>query len=239
MSNDHIPSHPPHTFGSWPASPQPGPPGQPPMNHGIPGPPGAPPYGYGAPQPGWGQQHYAPAAPGYGPGYGPGYAHGYGYNYDPDVVQLAAGPVRLASQGVRLGARIVDGIVLIAGLMLVYGVFALPFLLGIVDGGDTASHLTLAVMLTALVIGFLTYEPLSLWRYGCTLGKRMCGLRVCRDDGNRVTLGAAFARFVFPLVLAIVPFGGLFNVLWCTWDKPYRQCLHDKVASTVVITVKH
>jgi hypothetical protein len=28
----------------------------------------------------------------------------------------------------------------------------------------------------------------------------------------------------------------LFNVLYCTWDQPYRQCLHDKAARTVVVS---
>ena len=27
----------------------------------------------------------------------------------------------------------------------------------------------------------------------------------------------------------------LVNVLNCTWDKPYQQCIHDKVAQTVVV----
>jgi hypothetical protein len=30
---------------------------------------------------------------------------------------------------------------------------------------------------------------------------------------------------------------GLLDPLWCLWDKPYRQCLHDKPAKTVVVKV--
>jgi hypothetical protein len=28
----------------------------------------------------------------------------------------------------------------------------------------------------------------------------------------------------------------LINVLWCTWDDPYHQCIHDKAAKTVVVS---
>lgn len=28
----------------------------------------------------------------------------------------------------------------------------------------------------------------------------------------------------------------LVEVLWCTWDKPYQQCLHNKVGATVVVS---
>jgi uncharacterized RDD family membrane protein YckC len=46
------------------------------------------------------------------------------------------------------------------------------------------------------------------------------------------------AVFALPGILSAVCVGALFwllNVLWCTWDQPYRQCLHDKAAKTVVV----
>ncbi|WP_338320576.1 hypothetical protein [Streptomyces lonarensis] len=31
---------------------------------------------------------------------------------------------------------------------------------------------------------------------------------------------------------------GLLNVVWCLWDRPWRQCWHDKVAGTFVAAVR-
>lgn len=41
------------------------------------------------------------------------------------------------------------------------------------------------------------------------------------------------AVVTFPM--AVVPFLSTLNVLWCCWDQPNRQCLHDKVVSSVVV----
>ena len=40
-----------------------------------------------------------------------------------------------------------------------------------------------------------------------------------------------------PSSAVIVPFFNWIDGLWQLWDKPYQQCLHDKVAQTVVIKV--
>jgi hypothetical protein len=45
----------------------------------------------------------------------------------------------------------------------------------------------------------------------------------------------SLGRFLIQLVLRAVPFGGLLDALWPLWDRPLHQCLHDKVASTVVV----
>jgi uncharacterized RDD family membrane protein YckC len=42
--------------------------------------------------------------------------------------------------------------------------------------------------------------------------------------------GRAAAYFGFNLVSVL----GLLDVIWCLWDEE-RQCLHDKVASTLVV----
>ena len=39
------------------------------------------------------------------------------------------------------------------------------------------------------------------------------------------------------IVGAVVPFLSWLDGLWQLWDKPYQQCLHDKVAQTVVVKV--
>ena len=58
-------------------------------------------------------------------------------------------------------------------------------------------------------------------------------------DRGPVTGGAAAKRAAVyglaPQVPLIGSLFGLLNSLWLLWDKPNRQCLHDKVAGTVVV----
>ena len=43
-------------------------------------------------------------------------------------------------------------------------------------------------------------------------------------------------RFLISDVAALfVPFLNWLDGLWQLWDQPYRQCLHDKFAQTVVV----
>ena len=52
---------------------------------------------------------------------------------------------------------------------------------------------------------------------------------------DRGRMWLAFFALVMFVVGAFVPFFNLIDVLWLLWDKPYRQCLHDKFAKTVVV----
>jgi hypothetical protein len=75
---------------------------------------------------------------------------------------------------------------------------------------------------------FITF--LVLWR-GQTPGKRMLGIRVVHVNGRPITWWTAFERFHGYAASMIT---GLIGFLQILWD-PNRQCLHDRVAETVVI----
>lgn len=66
---------------------------------------------------------------------------------------------------------------------------------------------------------------------GQTPGKRLMGLRVVRDTGEALTLGAAFLRWV-GYIISFVPF--FMGFLWAGADRR-KQGWHDKIAGTVVI----
>src|SRR5579875_2935169 len=72
--------------------------------------------------------------------------------------------------------------------------------------------------------------------WGTTIGKRCLGLWVARLDGSgRAGPGAALARAaVFVLAGWAVALFFLADNLWLVWDGR-RQCLHDKIARTIVI----
>jgi uncharacterized RDD family membrane protein YckC len=80
-----------------------------------------------------------------------------------------------------------------------------------------------------------TVELLVHWN-GQTLGKRIMRIRVVSiQPGMPLTRSTAAKRFLVTAAGAIVPVLPLLDGLWQLWDKPFRQCLHDKAAETVVV----
>jgi uncharacterized RDD family membrane protein YckC len=103
---------------------------------------------------------------------------------------------------------------------------------------ERATNLLYAIVLIATALWFAYEVPATAWR-GQTLGKRLFEIRVVRYDGNPLGFGLSFARW-FIMALPNVALGWLApfqvaDVLWCTWDRPLRQCLHDKRARGVVV----
>lgn len=132
----------------------------------------------------------------------------------------------LADLGARLGARVLDVVFWFIG----YFVPAIPITRWIDAGGGTTAQTVLLVWLTA---SLTLYFPLCVARFGSTLGKRICGVRVVRrETGLPVGFGRALGREFFWLVTTVLPVP---NALWCCWDKPFKQCLQDKVADTMVV----
>ncbi|MFF3318167.1 RDD family protein [Streptomyces sp. NPDC003035] len=160
--------------------------------------------------------------------------------------QAAARPAGL---GKRLVARLVDTLVLGA---LVGGV-SFPFVTQALDhidakieaakqsgttvqvwllDGTTSLHFGIALA-ALLVLGAL-YEALPTAKWGRTLGKKLCGLQVRDIEAHEPpTFGAALRRWLVYTVLGFLVVGVL-NVLWCLFDRPWRQCWHDKAAHTFV-----
>jgi uncharacterized RDD family membrane protein YckC len=136
---------------------------------------------------------------------------------------------QLAGLGARLGARLLDVIIWYA----VYFISAMPVMMWIDAGGGGTARTVLFAWLAA---SFVLYFPFATWKFGSTLGKRVCGVRIVRlETAQRVGFVRALGRELFWLFAFIVPVLSLLNPLWCCWDKPYRQCLHDKTADTMAV----
>ncbi|KUJ64069.1 hypothetical protein ACZ90_62395 [Streptomyces albus subsp. albus] len=130
----------------------------------------------------------------------------------------------LGGFGARLAARALDT-----------GVLAAAMLLGFVLT-DYAGAFSPVLVVAVVVIG---YEPVLTAVYGATPGKWLCGLRVVRRvDGGPLSFGRALWRWTCLLVCCAVPVLWIVNCLRCAFDRPYRQCLHDKASDTVVGRVR-
>jgi uncharacterized RDD family membrane protein YckC len=207
-----------------------------------------PPSGYGVPpQAGYG---YPAAQPGY-PAY-PGQQ--LGYPAQPGWPQAEVGPngEPLAEQFSRLGARVIDGLILGGITMIIFVPLFVVIVVattseievapdGTVTGGGPSFALMLLVylgMFVFIIAAQFLYEVQFAKRTGQTIGKRMLKIRVVPTAPHQpITAGHLAKRWLVTGPGGMIPGLGLINALWCLWDKPYRQCLHDKFADTVVVKV--
>ncbi|MBO1418087.1 RDD family protein [Streptomyces sp. FH025] len=131
----------------------------------------------------------------------------------------------------RIVARLIDYV-----LMQIVGVVIVgPFTdLSTRNGSTEAFWLGCAI--------YLVYEALMLSRDGQTLGKKAMKIRVAMlVDGSKPTQSAAWTRaavFILPAVVCCAALWWLVDGLFGVFDKPYRQCIHDKAAKTVVVTTE-
>jgi uncharacterized RDD family membrane protein YckC len=152
-----------------------------------------------------------------------------------DIVDPHA-PTVTADRGTRLGATILDSI-FFAGLVYVPFVVAAIFAgLGRQAGNENASAI-FAVAGVVAFAGFIVWCWLTI-KYvrgnGQSIAKKLLGIKVVRTDGSPAALGRIFwlRNFVNGLI-SIVPLYGLIDSLFIFGES--RQCLHDKIADTIVI----
>ncbi|MEU6553169.1 RDD family protein [Streptomyces sp. NPDC046915] len=159
-----------------------------------------------------------------------GHLHGYAAPYQASYNAGIGAPPGLADLGARLGARVLDLVFWFVGYTATGGLWLSMWIDA--GGGTTAQTLLVAWILASGTL----YFPFAIWRFGSTLGKRICKVRVVhRITGRRLGFWRALGREVFWPVSCFIPVLGLLNSLWCVWDKPFQQCLHDKVADTMAV----
>jgi len=158
----------------------------------------------------------------------------------------------LAPLGDRLLARLVDLVVLLGLNVVVNGWFFWQYLREVwpaataaaatgsfvTQVSERAENLQLAMGLISVAL-WLAYEVPDTASSGQTLGKRLLGIRVVPLDKRPLGFFRSLRRWSIPGVSMLFPILGvpllLLDSLWCTWDKPYKQCLHDRSARTAVV----
>jgi uncharacterized RDD family membrane protein YckC len=137
--------------------------------------------------------------------------------------------VDIAELGSRVGAAVIDALILGAVLLaiqILVGVAGLLGLLGLAGGLPAALYVAFILL---LVFGYHPFFE-EIWN-GRTPGKRAFGLRVIQTDGQPIGLGPVLLRNLLrPLDIAVVAIG-LFLILFTR----RRQRLGDLVAGTIVV----
>jgi uncharacterized RDD family membrane protein YckC len=151
------------------------------------------------------------------------------------------GPV-LAERGTRLGAVLLDGFVVGLVIYLPMMVTAMPTIMRSVVARQplvwTAAMLGGIAMSLLLAVISIVVTCVLVARNGQTIGKKLLGIKVVRSDGSKASLGRIFwLRNVVNAIPSMVPIVGLGYTLvdqLLIFGEP-RQCLHDKIADTIVV----
>jgi uncharacterized RDD family membrane protein YckC len=155
---------------------------------------------------------------------------------------IASGQYQLAGWWSRVGAFLIDGLIITVGALIILAIFGGIFSAGFFASDETgvvALVVGLMLAFVAIAIVSLIYAPLMMDRTnGKTLGRMAMGIRVVRANGQPMTFGFAMLREVAVKALLFGFAGsitfGLANIadyLWPLWDDENRA-LHDFVVDT-------
>ena len=126
---------------------------------------------------------------------------------------------------IRLGAGVIDSIILLLVFYIVYTVISectktlpMPFIF------------ILVTIFISFLIKIAYYVTFWVWR-GQTPGKLIVGIKVIRTDSSPVTWPYALLRYLGYIVSTIIIFIGFI----CIAFDERKQGLHDKIADTYVV----
>ena len=103
-------------------------------------------------------------------------------------------------------------------------------------GGPSPFYVFAAAFLASLV-----FVPLQLWLFGTTIGKKLLGMSVEREEGGRPTLGQAFRREclclcngqamcvpILNVCTAVASYNGLLHLRTTSWDSETRLVVRHR-----------
>ncbi|MEV6333752.1 RDD family protein [Nocardia vinacea] len=157
---------------------------------------------------------------------------------------IPSGRYRLAGMGTRLGARLIDTVIVGVPIGIVAAVVLANTDSSREFPADTDSGFGLGTVLLVVVLGLLaciTYEVGLTATQGATFGKKALGIRVVRIDtadapGEGIGGAAALIRWATLMLPSVLC--GVWGVVCAVspyFDHLARQGWHDKVAKTFVL----
>jgi uncharacterized RDD family membrane protein YckC len=144
--------------------------------------------------------------------------------------RLNTGELNYAGFWTRFAAVFLDGLIL-GGVNMVLGLVA-GLGIGQAVGAQPAGAIALQGVLMLIQLGIgLSYEVVMVGKYGATLGKMACKIKVVTAEGQPVSyplaLGRYFAKMLSGLICAI-------GYIMAGFDEE-RRALHDRICNTRVV----
>ncbi len=144
-----------------------------------------------------------------------------------------AGNMEYAGFWIRVGAKLIDGIIQsIINMIFYIPVGMITASIGSSEPGDMSVFT--GIYLISFVIQMIVPILYNTWfvgKYGATPGKMACRLRIIRSDGARVSYRRAFGRVFAEWISAI--FLGI-GYLMAAFDQE-KRALHDHICDTRVV----
>lgn len=137
----------------------------------------------------------------------------------------------------RLGAVLLDTAIFVVPAVVI--AVALPAM-GQAPGGLGTGATALMAVAGLAMVAFVIYQLIMLHRYGQTLGKKLVGIRIVRQDGSRAGLGRLLLlRYFVPGAIGAIPLvGALFSLVDALFIfGAEKRCIHDMMADTIVVDV--
>jgi uncharacterized RDD family membrane protein YckC len=160
-----------------------------------------------------------------------------GLGYPPVPVAPDGRP--LADAGDRFLARLLDGLITVGVVIVGFLPLVIATSLLLRDHGTAAAVIDVVwAVLVFLGVPYLYEVEYALCHNGRTVGKRVLHTAIIpAQPGAPLSRGILAKRWGVMELFNLLSncYVGLLDPLWLLWDKPYRQCLHDKAARTVVI----
>lgn len=145
-----------------------------------------------------------------------------------DLYQTA-GPqsTQYAGFGVRLVAHLIDGFIISLVTNVIYWIIGTDFDKDVMEivyspGGFIAFLIT---------IGYFVYFESS--DKQATIGKSVMGLKVVRQDGQKMQVSDAIIRYLSKILSAVIFMIGFLMVIF----DDQKRALHDRIAKTYVVKV--
>ena len=152
-----------------------------------------------------------------------------------DVSPLRTGQV-LAGRGTRLGAAILEGVIIVAIVvpLILIGLVLQPSSLR--AGGEPP---WIGILLCVVAgFGWLALNLKFLYDNGQTIAKKILGIKIVRKDGSRASVKRIVGiRWVVNGLLGAIPLvGPIYGIVDSLFIfNAERRCLHDHLADTIVI----
>ena len=168
--------------------------------------------------------------------------------------EVAPGPtagIAYADLPIRIGAYLIDGVILGIGIVIVYTILASVLLFG--GAGLLVFALIAGLISLAASAVYFVYTWTTM---KASPGQRMLGLMTVNEaDGSALTQNQAITRWavlsgpwiigfvfnqvysysIFGLLVSLAGLGWTVYLLYTTANDPKRQGFHDKYAKTVVV----
>lgn len=132
---------------------------------------------------------------------------------------------------IRFGASIIDGIITgVVNLLISIGFGAMAAVVS--SSSDPSNAFIFSVIGTLLSLCItIGYETFFIGKWGATIGKMACGLKVVTPEGDKITYLRAFARYFAKIVSSLIL---LIGYIMAAFDDE-KRALHDRICDTRVV----